>query len=189
MSAAKFPIVDVGAHAGFFSLYARTLNPNVPIFALEPEPQNILALTKTIADNALSNIQVVPKALYSQTGRANLIVTADTHNHYLERPFKNDGHKIRVATTTLADLRATHDIKKIALLKMDIEGGEYAIFESMSDEDFASVQAIILEYHNTKSKTYKIIETLLREQGFSVEIFPSKFEKTMGFLFAQNKRK
>ncbi len=187
--AATHPIIDVGAHAGFFSLYAHALNPTVPIFALEPEPHNLEALETTIEQNKLTNVATIPKALHDQTGRANLMITNDNHNHYIERPFKGDGQKIRVATISLKELCAAYAITKIALLKMDIEGGEYVIFNSWDEADFGMIETIILEYHNTKSKTYKILETQLREHGFSVEIFPSKFEKTMGFLFAQNKRK
>jgi hypothetical protein len=34
-----------------------------------------------------------------------------------------------------------------------------------------------------------LIEKKLRENGFGVEIFPSQFDKTMGFLWAKNKKK
>ncbi len=187
--AATYPIIDVGAHAGFFSLYAHALNPNVPIFALEPEPNNLEALQTTVEQNKLINVAIIPKALHDQTGRANLMIAGDNHNHYIERPFKGDGKKIRVATISLSEVCSLYALTKISLVKMDIEGGEYVIFDSWDDKDFGMIETIILEYHNTKSKTYKLIETCLREHGFSVEIFPSKFEKTMGFLFAQNKRK
>ncbi len=186
---ATSPIIDVGAHAGFFSLYTRALNPTAPIFALEPEANNLEALEKTVEQNKLAGVSIIPKALHDQTGRANLMLAADNHNHYIERPFKGDGKKIRVATISLSELCSLYAITKISLVKMDIEGGEYVIFDSWDDKDFGMIETIILEYHNTKSKTYKLIETRLREHGFSVEVFPSKFEKTMGFLFAQNKRK
>lgn len=181
-------IIDVGAHAGFFSLYTRALNSTVPIFALEPEPNNLIGLQKNISQNEAAGITVVPKALTSATGRVDLIITNDNHNHYVARPFKDDGKKIRVASTSLADLCTNHAIEKINLLKMDIEGGEYLVFDTLQAADFAKIEAVILEYHNTKSKNYKSIEQNLREHGFSVEIFPSKFDKTMGFLWALNKK-
>jgi len=48
---AKDAIIDVGAHAGFFSLYAAAFNSNVKIYALEPEPNNFLALNQNIKLN------------------------------------------------------------------------------------------------------------------------------------------
>jgi hypothetical protein len=45
-----------------------------------------------------------------------------------------------------------------------------------------------MEYHNYSGLNYKSIEIQLRENGFGVQIFPSKFDKKMGFIFAKNKR-
>jgi hypothetical protein len=71
---------------------------------------------------------------------------------------------------------------------MDIEGGEYELFSGLTPDDFSSIGAIIMEYHNQGKNTYQVIEQALREQGFGVQIFPSRFDKTMGFLWAKNKR-
>lgn len=75
---------------------------------------------------------------------------------------------------------------------MDIEGGEYELFDGMSDADFAMVNFVILEYH-TSSKllsrlSHKQIEDKLRAAGFGAQVFPSHFDKTMGFIWANNKR-
>ena len=93
---------------------------------------------------------------------------------------------------------------------MDIEGGEYEVFDGMSDDDFAMVNFIILEYHNgyeARGKDardlsrangqytsqymgirHKDIVEKLRANGFGVQVFPSHFDKTMGFVWANNKR-
>lgn len=71
---------------------------------------------------------------------------------------------------------------------MDIEGGEFEVIESLQPKHFSLFQNIILEYHNSSERHYRTLETKLRENGFSVQIFPSHFDKTMGFIFAANKR-
>jgi hypothetical protein len=71
---------------------------------------------------------------------------------------------------------------------MDIEGGEYEIFENLSAEDLGKVKNIILEYHNYRGRNYKEIENILRKSGFDAQVFPSGFEKNLGFLLARNKR-
>jgi FkbM family methyltransferase len=142
-----------------------------------------------LEQNNATNITIVPKALTANTGRVDLILTPDSHNHYVARPFKDDGQKIRVASISFSDLCHSFHLSSVDLLKMDIEGGEYAVFEKMTSADFEKIQAIILEYHSTKLKNYTIIEKKLRENGFGVEIFPSQFDKTMGFLWAKNKKK
>ena len=79
-------------------------------------------------------------------------------------------------------------IKNISLLKMDIEGGEYEIFQNATAEISAITENIFLEYHQTENKNFKTIENILRQNGFTIEVFPSQFDKTMGFLLARNKR-
>ena len=66
---------------------------------------------------------------------------------------------------------------------MDIEGAEEEIIHSLTPSDYAKIEAIIMEYHNPH--TAKKLESILRENRFKVQIFPSRFDKKMGFLFAR----
>lgn len=174
------PILDVGAHAGFFSLYCRALNPKVKIFAIEPEPKNVAALKKHLKENAVSGVRVAACALAGESGRRELVLSPDSHNHALGGPAKNG-----VLCFSLADFCRKYKIKNVSLLKMDIEGGEFEVLDSAAAADLAMVKNVILEYHNNN---FRPLERKLRENGFSVQRFPSKFDNKMGFLFARNKR-
>lgn len=184
---AKDPIVDVGAHAGFFAMHARSLNKQVKIFAIEPEPENIKALKNHLKENKISKVEVIEAALALESGSRQLVVAPDSHNHRLGLDFERIPGSIKVKAVSFADLLKQNKIKKISLLKMDIEGGEYEVFDSMGEKDLSVVNYIILEYHEGREKS-KQIEERLRMSGFGVQIFPSKFDKTMGFIFANNKR-
>lgn len=184
---ATYPIVDVGAHVGFFSIYCRSLNRKAKIFAIEPEQNNLKALNNHLKINKIKGIKVVAGCLAQESGTRELLLAADSHNHRLGPDFEKDDDSIEVEASSFSDFYKQHRIKKISLLKMDIEGGEYEVFDSMSDRDFAMVNYIILEYHNGKEKS-KELEEKLRENGFAVQTFPSKFDKTMGYIFAHNKR-
>ena len=189
---AKNPILDVGSHIGLFSLYCRALNEQAKIFAVEPEADNLKILEQNIKENNLKNIEIVSAALSDKTGEGNLIISSDNHNHYLADDFLDDSFAAvqAIKVFSLPDLLVQYQISKISLLKMDIEGAEYKIFESLSFDDFLKIQAIIMEYHiSSKNKDFKIIENKLRENKFSVEIFPSHFDRKMGFLWALNKTK
>jgi len=185
---ATYPIVDVGAHAGFFTMHARSLNAQVQIFAIEPEPDNIAQLNKHLQDNHIANVKVFPGALAFSSEPRGLIVTEDSHNHYLASAFGRTIEGVGVRALSFKDFCAQHDIKKISLLKIDIEGGEYEVFDGMSEADLSAVQHIVLEYHQGREKSREI-EEKLRMNGFGVQVFPSKFDKTMGFMYATNKRK
>jgi len=188
---AKDFILDVGAHIGVFILYCKTLNPTVKILALEPESENFLILQKNLSTNGIKNVIPIPAALSAKTGTAKFLITPDSHNHRLlaeEQPVQPKNQITSVKTISLTRLCQRHKIKKISLLKMDIEGGEYPVVESLKAADFGKIQNIILEYHNSREQNYRTIENQLRANGFSVSIFPSKFDPKLGFLLARNKR-
>lgn len=182
------PILDVGAHVGFFTIYARALNPLTPIFALEPEEKNFAALQAHSAQNNLNNVTLVPAALAGHTGVAELFLLADSHNHTLLAPKGAAAEMVTVKAFTFQDFCEQFKIARVGLMKMDIEGGEYAVFEAMADEDYQKIGAIIMEYHNYQGHKYQEIEKHWREHGFKIQIFPSQFDKQMGFLWAVNKR-
>lgn len=187
ISTLALPIFDVGAHAGFFSLYARALNSQVPIIALEPEPQNFKTLENNLKTNNTKAVTAIKGALAKKSGKRELALSADSHNHKL----KTSSKEKKIITIQGFDFAYFKKLapEGIGLVKMDIEGGEYEIFPNLNPEDFAHVRAIVMEYHDLPDRNHKEIEQILRENGFGVQTFPSKFDKTMGFFWAVNKRK
>lgn len=183
------PIIDAGAHLGFFTTYARALNDEVVIYALEPEKNNFIILKQNFERNGLKGIVTVEKALAGNSGHGTLLISPDSHNHRLlgdgESP---SGKTVPVKTVSFPDLCEEYDISAISLLKMDIEGAEIYTVESLSRKDFEKIRAIIFEYHDTGNGDHKQTEKILRENGFSAESFPSKFDKNLGFIMARNKR-
>jgi len=93
-----------------------------------------------------------------------------------------------VAGISLSDFIKKNKIKKIGLIKLDIEGGEYELLTSWGANELSVIKNIILEYHEFDAWRREDLVQILRENGFGVQIFPSKFDKTMGIIFAHNKR-
>ncbi len=201
---AKHAVVDVGAHIGFFSMYCRSLNKQVKIYAVEPEPDNLEALKQHLDENKILGVKVIAGALAGQTEKRQLQLSADSHNHrlaigeasspsgslfpdFIDTDEDGVGKTVVVQAFSFADFCKKNKINKISLLKMDIEGGEYEVFEGMSADDFAVVNCIILEYHKEGGEHKDLVEKL-RINGFGVQVFPSHFDKTMGFVWANNKR-
>lgn len=187
---AKDPILDIGAHVGFFSLYCRALNPKVKIFSVEPAPENIEMLNKHIKDNKIKGVKVCGYAISGKSEQRILEKETDTINYRLTNQFADlkKVFTINVETVSFKDFCKKNKIKKISVLKMDIEGGEYEVFENMKAEDFAMVKSVILEYHIKRKGDEFVLEEILRMNGFGVQKFPSQFDNKMGFIFAVNKR-
>ncbi|EKD47255.1 MAG: acyl-CoA oxidase, partial [uncultured bacterium] len=179
-------IFDIGAHAGFFTLYARAINPKAQIVCVEPDENNIEAINQNLKfNNMQSKVKIIPGALVSEQGDYILEISKDSHNH---KVVKKD-QKIKGRTIVgykLSDLIAESGVKVVDLLKMDIEGAEVGIIEAWNKSDWSVLRNIVLEYHGGNRPKTKI-EKILREHGFSVRLFPSKFDKTMGIVFGRRK--
>ncbi|MEK7643992.1 MAG: FkbM family methyltransferase [Patescibacteria group bacterium] len=181
-------IVDVGAHAGFFSLYCRALNPQIPIIAVEPEPRNIAALNKHLKLNRVENVLVEQTALAAKSGKRELFVSPDSSFHYLLTDDEKTDNKITVNCITLNDLAKKYRINGIDLLKMDIEGGEYELVKNWGASEWGMIRQIVMEYHDHRGHRHGDIKRIMNENGFSVEEYPSKFDSSLGFIFARNKK-
>ncbi|MEI6627318.1 MAG: FkbM family methyltransferase [bacterium] len=181
------PILDIGAHAGFFSIYARLLNDSVTIYAVEPHPENIKALGENLKANHIDGVKILALAIADKTGEGKLAVSEDSHNHKLSTDEKISDLSIK--TSTLLDLLEKYKIDAVGLLKMDIEGAEYAVLTALKPGDWLKIDHLVLEYHDDTINHHRQLEKLIRENGFSVQIFPSMFDKSMGFIMARNKRK
>ena len=77
--------------------------------------------------------------------------------------FKGFEHKIQ--TITLETLMENNNIDYIDILKIDIEGSEYEILPSISDECYSKIKQITVEFHDfidnsLKVKTQEIINKL-----------------------------
>ncbi|MFA5076369.1 MAG: FkbM family methyltransferase [Patescibacteria group bacterium] len=184
------PILDVGAHAGFFSWYCRLLNSLVKIYSLEPAKENVNLFQKNYKLNHFKNITLIPAALAGQSGTRKMLVSADNINHRLISPDEKvvGGEITEVKAYSLAGLTNKFKINRFSLIKMDIEGGEYEVVASWQDQDWLKVSVLVLEYHNQDENSREILEQSLRQHGFSVQVFPSQFDKKLGFIFARNRR-
>ena len=67
-----------------------------------------------------------------------------------ERPLSS------VPGISLEQLFKDHEIESVDLLKMDIEGGEYAILQSTPSEVLKRVRNIVFEYHDVEEGWAKL---------------------------------
>jgi len=186
----QYPILDIGAHIGVFSLYAHILNQKIKIIALEPHPDNVKLFQKNISLNNIQNIELLPYALtHTPETTTTLLVSENTHNHTISQEHTNTSaqKQIKVPAITLEKLIKQSKLDTIGLLKIDIEGAEFGILENMRDV-WNKIQHIAVEYHDDQKNKHSDLEEIMRQNGFSVEHFPNKFDKRFGLLVGRNKR-
>ncbi len=171
---AKTQIIDIGGHTGMFSIYARTLNPNVPILTFEPENQNYKHLNENLKLNHIKNIKTKNLAVSNKEGQTTLFLSEDSHNHSLIKKFE----KTQITqTTTLEKIIKT----PADLVKMDCEGAEFEIIEKTPLKTLRLIKNFYIEYH---TKDPKPITQKLQKAGFRAKISPSHYESSMGIIQA-----
>ncbi len=183
--ASRQAILDIGAHAGFFTLYARCLNPIVPIVAVEPQTDNLELLHQQLKQNSVVGVKVIAGALAAVSGQRQLIISADSHNHRLA--INEDERGITVKTYSFSDLYAKTKLTAVDLLKLDVEGAEGEIIASLTDDDWPKIKNLIIEYHESAGVSYQRLAKAIALHGYGLQNFPSQFDKTMGLLLATKK--
>jgi len=119
-------IVDVGANAGLFSLpILAVLGARSKVLMFEPNPKMRLRLERNIALNKFTGITIDPSAIGDRVGSAalNLSPANNMGAGRVDVAYKG-GEQIEVSICPLLDRVREAKLKKIDLLKVDIEGME-----------------------------------------------------------------
>lgn len=164
-------IVDIGAHFGYFSLFAaKNLASAARIIALEPSPANFGRLKANIEANQMNNIEAIQAAVADQNGYLDLYL-GRTENHTI---FPTRGAAVqRVEALTLATLFEQFRLQQIDFLKMDCEGAEYPILLQTPSSFFDRIKTISLEFHDQKDHRYTglSLSKHLKKNGFEIVKF------------------
>lgn len=174
-------IIDIGAHIGLFALYVAQFCKNGKIFCIEPDPENFKLLEQNIKENQILNAFIFNIAISKNSFKINLYQSDDKSGHSIILP---SSKSIKVESTTLNDFLCKSKISHCSILKLDCEGAEYEIIESLSKENFQIFQNIILEYHFLDSKPNLIINLIKQLENNSFTIVQNRTESTMGILHA-----
>ena len=128
-------IFDVGANKGATYRMFRSIFPNAPLYAFEPDPRAFAMLKSKAEGDAEAHLY--PIAISDQIGEVEFnLMDASELNSLLPptQAAESAGsmatlEKIKVASDTLDSFTAREGISRIDLLKMDIQGAEIRALE------------------------------------------------------------
>lgn len=158
-------VVDAGVYNGdsaiFFSINGARL-----VVGIEPLRENLELARRNIGLNNLGDrIKLVEAALSGSEG----FVRFKCYPHLPNAGEINNsddalGHTLEVKSVTVDSIMKNFGLPRIDLLKMNCEGAEYDIIESLSKQTASFIDEIRLEFHSGPEKLVPILEGL----GYSV---------------------
>lgn len=157
-------VIDAGANAGLFALRAAVHAKRV--IALEPHPVLCELLRLNIRQNAAPNVEALSTALWVGDGGVELIEGMHSGNSSV---LGGRGRRFEVGSISLDTLVA--DVGTVDLLKLDIEGAEFAVLSESRPETLAQISNIVVELHlqGREGLLPPLIEHL-DESGFRVTV-------------------
>ena len=175
-------IIDVGAHIGLFSLLASQFCKSGKIFSFEPTRENFDLLVANLELNQIKNVFPFNLAVSKNPTKVDLFLHDDQSAHSV---VSKSTKTIRVQSTSLQSIFDKNNIESCKLLKLDCEGAEYEIIDSLPSEYFQRIENMVIEYHlaDSRPELVKNLINKIQNMGFKIETKPHYND--MGFLIAR----
>jgi len=159
-------VVDLGANSGLFAVWAAVTGAQV--IAVEAQQDFADKIRGLAEHNGVADRIDVEIALASgvTSSGACVGVVADD----LRWAATSHGGSARPADVSMPELMSTYRIDRVGLLKVDIEGGEFAVLADTEDLGWLQgVDQLALELHRGFGDTAALIERL-RHHGFAIDL-------------------
>lgn len=130
-------IIDIGANTGVYALVAKAINKDAKVYAFEPVKRVYDKLQENIVLNKY-DIVAFEKAASNTDGTALIYDTDDEHtlSVTVNKNTREPGTNViatEIQTITLNSFVLDNDLKKIDLLKIDVETHEPEVLEGFSN--------------------------------------------------------
>jgi FkbM family methyltransferase len=149
--------IDVGAHAGLYTIIAAKLAKQV--YSFEPNPINLKHLKENISLNRLKSITVIPKAISNTNGKLNLYYSKENTALSSSLQTANQQEQITVECITLDQALKQYPKNRIRILKIDTEGNDVQALEG-AKETLKRTLNVIVEENSTQTRSF------LEKEGF-----------------------
>lgn len=150
-------VIDIGAHIGTFACLLAHVHTRATIRCFEPSPTTAGFLRHNVEQNGLSSrISVFECAIAAETGHA---VFDDNDGGSGTNALVGAGRAVASGTATQVETVAFDEAVAstsvpIDFVKMDCEGGEYDLTYGSSRDSWATVQRLVLEYHEVEGQSW-----------------------------------
>lgn len=161
-------ILDIGANSGIYALVAKTVNPSAKVYAFEPVKRVYAKLNENISLNHF-DIIAIEKAVSNNDGQATIYDNLNEHiysvtvNKNLFLP-TTKVIETPVETIKLDTFVKEYRLKKIDLIKIDVETHEAEVLEGFSEYLNKFRPTLLLEI--LEEDVAKRISDLIKNLGY-----------------------
>ena len=144
-------IIDLGANIGLSALFFIKKFPDSRIVAVEPDAVNFSIMEKNL-EKFSKSVSFLQAAIWPTDGEVSLVEEDDDHaslgawGYRTEASNGNSG--LSVKAVTIPTIMKQYNMDFVDILKVDIEGAEYELFEKNYEDWIDKVGLIIIETHD-----------------------------------------
>lgn len=162
--------VDLGANIGMSSRYAERIGAK-KIYAFEPDPRIFRCLEKNKGDNW----KIYNKAISEIKGKFEIGLWPEIKEF------------VEVESVSIKDIFSICGLDQIDFLKVDIEGCERSVFNTITDDELRRIDRIFIEWHKihgiTKNANEKFREAFMNrfnQAGYNCFVY----EGSQDFIYS-----
>ena len=168
-------VIDVGGHVGAFTVWTALRAPRAQITVFEPEPRNYRDLVANVRRNGLSErVTAIDAAVAVADGRALL---------HVPRSGRETASTTTAAGPDVLDVRCVDlrryleapSVETVDVLKLDCEGAEWDVLESLPVQTLRRAHNVLVEAHANDSDAAERLCDFFRERGFEPTILRRGF--------------
>lgn len=177
-------VIDIGANIGVFCIYS-VVSGATRVFAFEPSQESFNILKKNIEANRLHDkVALYPYAVWDKMGIVEFPKSSSVMNKVIATSEETPVETNKVPAITFEEILKQDRINKVDLLKIDCEGAEYRIVNSINKKLWKRVDALRLEYHDGD---VLFLINYLKQYGFVAEyMLPNRIDQKTGIVYFRN---
>jgi FkbM family methyltransferase len=165
--------IDIGANMGLYTLFAaRRVGESSCVIAIEPSTREMEILRNNVEQNTLGNVRLYHVALSDRASEVELLVAGlqnSGHNTLGAFGYNTTlDHRENVRSMRLDDLVQSEKLRRVDVIKMDIEGAELVALRGASETMQRFHPVVLLELsdrvlQHQHSNSAGVLDLLTRE--------------------------
>jgi FkbM family methyltransferase len=166
-------VLDVGANIGLFSCVAgKALRVGGVVYAFEPIADNIEYFRQNLANNQLTNVELIESAVGEEVGELDIFISTESMaNHSASSNHSRGSESISVPMTSVDAFVTSRGIGHVDVIKIDVEGYDGFVLKGAVETIKNHRPTVFIEYDPAG----------LKECGFEPADFADLLFTTYGY--------